>query len=91
MDQYEYEDATLNRKLSAVCTVLNHAVDEEELDMNVPRRPHFREYSGRPYYFNKEDIETICAQTHKTGLPELIRFAALTGARRAECLKGSST
>ena len=89
MDQYEYEDATLNRKLSAVCTVLTHAIDEEELDMNVPRRPHFKEYAGRPYYFKKVDIETICAHTHKTGLPELVQFAALTGARRAECLKVS--
>ena len=86
-DQYEYEDATLNRKLSAVCTVLTHAIDEEELDMNVPRRPHFKENEGRPYYFKKVDIETICTHTNKTGLPELVRFAALTGARRGECIK----
>ena len=87
LDQYEYEEATLNRKLSAVCTVLTHAIDEEELDMNLPRRPTFKEYAGRPFFFNKGDIESICAHTNRTGLPELIRFAALTGARRAECLK----
>ena len=87
MDQYEYEDATLNRKLSAVHTVLNHAVDEEELDMNLPKKPHFKEYLGRPYYFNKEDITNLCTNTNKTGLSDLIKFAALTGARRGECLK----
>jgi integrase len=87
LDQFEYEDATLNRKLSAVGTVLSHAIDEEELDMNLPRRPTFKEYAGRPFFFKKDDISTICAHTNKTGLPELIQFAALTGARRAECLK----
>ena len=89
LDQYEYEEATLNRKLSAVCTTLSHAVDEEELDMNIPRRPTFKEYAGRPFFFKKEDIETICTHTNKTGLPDLVRFAALTGARRGECLKVS--
>jgi integrase len=83
----EYADATLNRKMSAVHTVLLHAVEEEEMDINMPTKPNYKEYKGRPFFFNKEDIERICAHTNKTGLPELIRFAALTGARRGECLK----
>jgi integrase len=87
LDMKELADATLNRKMSAVHTVLKHAVQEEELDMNLPTIPSYKEYAGRPFFFNKEDIELICAHTNKTGLPELVRFAALTGARRGECLK----
>ena len=89
MDIKEYADATLNRKMSAVHTVLLHAVEEEELEMNLPSKPNFKENTGRPFYFNKCDIESICTHAHKTGLPELIRFASLTGARRGECLKVS--
>ena len=87
LDMKEYADATLNRKMSAVHTVLLHAVEEEEMDMNMPTKPNYKEYKGRPFFFNKEDIERICAHTNKTGLPELVHFAALTGARRGECLK----
>ncbi len=89
MDIKEYADATLNRKMSAVHTVLLHAVDEEELEMNLPSKPNFKEYRGRPFFFNKYDIDSICTHAHKTGLSDLIRFASLTGARRGECLKVS--
>lgn len=85
-DTKEYADATLNRKLSAVHTTLLHAINEEELDMNLPVLPSFKEYKGRPYYFNKIDVESICAQSNNS-LSDLVRFASLTGARSGECLK----
>ena len=87
LDMKEYEDSTLNRKMSAVHTVLLHAVEEEEMDMNLPSKPNFKEYKGRPFFFNKDDISKLCANTNRTGLSDLIQFAVLTGARRGECLK----
>ena len=57
------------------------------MDMNLPTKPNYKEYKGRPFFFNKDDIAKLCVNTNRTGLSDLIQFAVLTGARRGECLK----
>ena len=87
LEDTERSDATINRHLSAVHTVLQHCVNEEMLDMNLPVIPRRKEYQGRPHFFTKEQVDAICEATNRTGLKDLVRFAALTGARQGECLQ----
>ena len=80
-------DATINRHLSAVHVVLDHCVEEDELDMNIPKFTRKPKTESRPWWFSKEQVDQLCEKEIKTGLTDLIRFASLTGARMSELLK----
>ena len=79
-------DATINRHLSAVHVVLDHCVEEDELDMNIPKFKRKPKTESRPWWFSKEQVDLLCEKEIKTGLTDLIRFASLTGARMSELL-----
>ena len=86
LEEQELSDATINRCMSAISTVLNHCVEEEELDINLPKVPHRKEYQGRPFFFSKDEVDAICRSSTYTGLSDLVRAASLTGARMGELL-----
>ena len=87
LEDTERSDATINRHLSHVHTVLHHNVCEEELDMNLPVIPRRAEYEGRPFFFTKHQVDEIVRNENRIGLGDLVRFASLTGARMGELLK----
>lgn len=83
-------DATINRVISAVSTVLNHCA----LDGLADTAPSFRrrkEGEGRLVYFTKDEVNRM---THlavdvfdRQDLADIIRFVAYTGMRQGEILK----
>lgn len=87
LEDTERSDGTINRHLSSVRTVLDHCVCEEELDMNLPVIPRRKEYQGRPFFFTKDQVDTIVRNENRIGLGDLVRFASLSGARMGELLK----
>lgn len=86
-EDYGHSDATINRVLAALSTVLNHCVNEEVCDFNVPRIPKRKESQGRPYYFTQEQVEMLCSEENSVGQADLIKFASLTGGRQGEIMK----
>jgi len=83
-------DATINRVVSAVSTVLNHCA----FDGLIPTPAKFRrrkETEGRITFYTKEEVE----QLHNAALDpfmrndaaDIILFAAYTGMRQSELLK----
>lgn len=83
-------DATINRVVSAVSTVLNHCADEELL----PRPPRFKrrkEHEGRVLYYTQDEVDRMVHLSTdvfgRTDLAEIITFAAYTGMRQGEILK----
>ena len=85
LEDQEICNASINRRISPISTVLNHCVDEEEIDIPVPKFKRYKESQGRPYYFTRDQAEELCS-VKSTKLRELIKFAISTGGRRAELL-----
>lgn len=83
-------DATINRVVSAISTVLNHCADEELL----PRPPRFKrrkEHEGRVLYYTQDEVDRMVHLStdvfSRQDLAEIILFAAYTGMRQGEILK----
>lgn len=82
-------DATINRVVSAISTVLNHAAFDGLID-----KPHkFRrrkENEGRVLYFTKQDVDNLAYEAretfHRDDLADILMFAAYTGMRQGEIL-----
>lgn len=86
LEDLEYAPTSINRKISPISTVLNHLVEEEEIDIPIPRFKRYKESLGRPYYFTREQFDAILHTTKQRRLYDLIQFAGFTGGRRGELL-----
>ena len=83
-------NATINRCISAISTVLNHcAVDD--LCPPPPKFKRRKETEGRILFFTKEDVNQMCHASvdvfNRMDLAEIIQVAAFTGMRQGELLK----
>ena len=87
LEDYGHSDATINRVMAAYSTVFNHCVEEEVLDLPVPKIPRRKESTGRPNFFTQTQVDTICNYLNNNSRADIIRFAALTGGRQGEILK----
>ena len=83
-------DATINRVVSAVSTVLNHCA----FDGLIPTAPKFRrrkESEGRVFWYTKDEVNKLSHLStdvfQRDDLAEIIEFAAYTGMRQSEILK----
>jgi integrase len=83
-------DATINRVVSAVSTVLNHCA----FDGLIGTPPKFRrrkENEGRVLYYTKEEVDRLAYLSTdvfmREDLRDIITFAAFTGMRQGEILK----
>jgi integrase len=83
-------DATINRVVSAVSTVLNHCA----FDGLIGTPPKFRrrkESEGRVLYYTKEEVDRLAYLSTdvfmREDLRDIITFAAFTGMRQGEILK----
>lgn len=83
-------DATINRVVSAVSTVLNHCA----FDGLIPTPPRFRrrkESEGRVTFYTKEEVHQLHHASidpfYREDLSDIILVAAYTGARQGELLK----
>ena len=83
-------DATINRVISAVSTVLNHCAFDGKIDQPAKFRRR-KENEARMFWFTKEEVERmVCLSTGVYERPELadiIQFAAYTGMRQSEILR----
>jgi len=83
-------DATINRVVSAVSTVLNHCA----FDGLIPSPPKFRrrkENEGRVLYYTKDEVHRLVDLStnvlQREDLAEITLFAAYHGLRQGEILK----
>ena len=83
-------DATINRVVSAVSTVLNHCA----FDGLIEAAPKFRrrkESEGRVLWYTKDEVSKLVGLSTEVfmrdDLADIIRFAAYTGMRQGEILK----
>lgn len=83
-------DATINRIISAVSTVLNHCA----FDGLIPQPPKFRrrkEHEHRINFYTKEEVQQLVTAAvdpfMRTDAAEIIDVAAYTGMRQGELLK----
>ena len=83
-------DATINRIVSAVSTVLNHCA----FDGLIESAPKFRrrtESEGRVLWYTKAEVSKLSSVSTEVfmrdDLSEIIQFAAYTGMRQGEILK----
>ena len=86
LEDLEVPGSSINRRVAPVTTVLSHLYDEEEIDFTPPRIKQYKESKGRPWYFDKEEVDELCSITSHR-LSEIIRFASCTGGRMSELLK----
>ena len=83
-------DATINRVVSAVSTVLNHCA----FDGLIDAAPKFRrrvESEGRVLWYTKDEVDKLCLLSTdvfmRDDLRDIILFGAYTGMRQGEILK----
>jgi integrase len=91
--QFEGEgksDATINRIVSAVSTVLNHCA----FDGLIPTPPRFRrrkESQGRITFYTKDEVDNLYTSSinpfHSDDLADIVLVAAYTGMRQNELLQ----
>ena len=83
-------NATINRCLSAISTVLNHCADDD-LCHHPPKFKRRKESEGRILFFTKDDVNQLCHASieifDRMDLAEIIQVAAYTGMRQGELLK----
>lgn len=83
-------NATINRCISAICTVLNHCA-ADDLCAPPPKFKRRKENEGRILFFTKEDVNQMCHASvdvfNRMDLAEIIQVAAFTGMRQGELLK----
>ena len=83
-------NATINRCISAISTVLNHC-SCDDLCSPPPKFKRRKETEGRILFFTKEDVNQMCHASvdvfNRLDLAEIIQVAAFTGMRQGELLK----
>jgi integrase len=93
LEDEQKSDATINRIVSAVSTVLNHLAFEGLIDV-APRFRRRKENEHRLTYFTKEEVEQMAAAAidvfDRQDLKDIILFAAYTAGRQGEILKLTS-
>ncbi len=83
-------DATINRVVSAVSTVLNHLAFDEVIE-NAPKFRRRKESEGRVFWYTKDEVDKLSILStdvfQRYDLADIIKFAAYTGMRQSEILK----
>ena len=83
-------DATINRVVSAVSTVLNHCAFDGLID-SAPKFRRRKESEGRVLWYTKDEVDKLSLLSTdvfmRDDLSDIIRFAAYTGMRQGEILK----
>ena len=83
-------DATINRVVSAVSTVLNHLAFDEVIE-HAPKFRRRKESEGRVFWYTKDEVDKLSILStdvfQRYDLADIIKFAAYTGMRQAEILK----
>lgn len=85
LEQEGKADATINRIIGTVTTVLNHL----NFDGLIPSPGRFRKRratEGRTVFFSKKQVDRIVLGSNKD-LGDIVLFAAYTGLRQGEILK----
>ena len=83
-------DATINRVVSAVSTVLNHCAFDGLIDA-APKFRRRKENEGRVFWYTKDEVDKLSLLSTdvfmRDDLSDIIMFAAYTGMRQGEILK----
>ena len=83
-------DATINRVVSAVSTVLNHCAFDGLID-SVPKFRRRKESEGRVLWYTKDEVTKLSLLSTdvfmRDDLADIILFGAYTGMRQGEILK----
>lgn len=83
-------DATINRVVSAISTVLNHCAFDGLIE-SAPKFRRRKENEGRVLWYTKDEVDQLSLLSTdvfmRDDLSEIIRFAAYTGMRQGEILK----
>lgn len=83
-------DATINRVVSAVSTVLNHCAFDGLIDA-APKFRRRKESEGRVLWYTKDEVDKLSLLSTdvfmRDDLSDIIKFAAYTGMRQGEILK----
>ena len=83
-------DATINRVISAVSTVLNHCAFDGLIDA-APKFRRRKESEGRVLWYTKDEVAKLVSLSTdvfmREDLSHIIKFAAYTGMRQGEILK----
>ena len=83
-------DATINRVVSAVSTVLNHLAFDEVIE-NAPKFRRRKESEGRVLWYTKDEVHNLSFLStevfERYDLADIINVAAYTGMRQGELLK----
>ena len=90
LEENGMSNATINRCISAISTVLNHCACDD-LCGPPPKFKRRKENEGRILFFTKEDVNQMCHASvdvfNRMDLAEIIQVAAFTGMRQGELLK----
>ena len=83
-------DATINRVVSAVSTVLNHCAFDGLID-SAPKFRRREENEGRVLWYTKDEVDKLSLLSTdvfmRDDLKDIIMFGAYTGMRQGEILK----
>lgn len=83
-------DATINRVVSAVSTVLNHCAFDGLIE-SAPKFRRRKESEGRVLWYTKDEVDKLCLLSTEVfmreDLRDIILFGAYTGMREGEILK----
>ena len=84
-------NATINRFISAVSTVIKFCTDQQLITIAVPRFQRRKEAETMRQWYTKDQVKKICKEAvdtwHRPELADIVQFAALTGMRQGEILK----
>jgi len=90
LEENGMSNATINRCISAISTVLNHC-SYDDLCEPPPKFKRRKETEGRKLFFTQEDVNQMCHASvdvfNRMDLAEIIQVAAFTGMRQGELLK----
>jgi len=83
-------DATINRIVSALSTVLNHLLIDELVE-SAPKFRRRKESEGRVFWYTKDEVNQLSHLSTEVfmrdDLSDIIQFAAYTGMRQGEILR----
>ena len=83
-------DATINRVISAVSTVLNHCAFDGLIE-TAPKFRRRKESEGRVIWYTKDEVAKLCNVStsvyDRQDLSDIIQFSAYAGLRQSESLK----
>jgi len=90
LEENGMSNATINRCISAISTVLNHC-SYDDLCASPPKFKRRKENEGRKMFFTQDDVNQMCHASvdvfNRLDLTEIIQVAAFTGMRQGELLK----